>query len=463
MTPTKNDFWEVENLIHKLRSGAYDAILHVVGTSLDEKMSKRKREEYLAKEEIVRKVHIGKRGNPIAINPITYKGKDCYYTKLDGRPVYRPSREAIIDYLYLHYGGDALNHDHTVEYYFDRYIKDYVTENPNKEKTARNTKADYARFVNKELANMDVRDITPKYLTAYSKDLVRRLRLKISAFKNFKSLLNYVFCKAMEDAVIFHNPAKSVDNKACYALCDQSIISEYDYDAELLSEEEFSKIKLEAERRMKFSRRYGNSYFYFYDLMLGLHSEIGCRPSELCALKWGDIKAGADLHIHAEIDSEGTYQKYTKNEKGESKGGRLIPLTPNAQEILAELRKRQERAGISSEFLFCQKDGRYVVPGSYEEYVRNAFDKAGVSGKSSYAFRRTVNNRLEEAGFIPSERAYLLGHTPETNLKHYTNPRKNATLSKFRESFCQENTKRIPKNVIEFKSKKPKNREFSGF
>ena len=231
----------------------------------------------------------------------------------------------------------------------------------------------------------------------------------------------------------------------------------------LLSEEEFERIEAEAARRQKVSRRYGDSHFYFYDLMLGLHSEIGCRPSELCAFQWKDVKMGCDLHIHAEINSEGVYQKYTKNEKGESKGGRLIPLTPKAQKILAELKERLIRAEIQSEFLFCHEDGRLVIPSSYEEYIRNAFDKAGVRGKTSYAFRRTVNNRLEEAGFIPSERAYLLGHTPETNLKHYTNPRKNATLSKFRESFCRENTKRIPKNVIEFKSKKPKNREFSGF
>ena len=82
---------------------------------------------------------------------------------------------------------------------------------------------------------------------------------------------------------------------------------------------------------------------------------------------------------------------------------------------------------------------------------------------SSVPFRRTVNNRLEEAEFTPSERACLLGHTPDTNIRHYTNPRKQATLTKFRNAFCVRYTFGTPNNVIEFKSKKPKNREFSGF
>ena len=141
----------------------------------------------------------------------------------------------------------------------------------------------------------------------------------------------------------------------------------------------------------------------------------------------------------------------------------LFPLTPKALALLDELQARREQFGIESEFLFCYADGRYVLPGSYEEFIRNVFNRAGLPCKTSYAFRRTVNNRLEEAEFTPSERACLLGHTPDTNIRHYTNPRKQATLTKFRNTFCARSTKGRLNNMIEFKSKKPKNREFSGF
>lgn len=179
-----------------------------------------------------------------------------------------------------------------------------------------------------------------------------------------------------------------MDNKSCYALCDQSGRSEMDYDDELVSDEEMEKIETEVARRREFHKRYGEDAFYFYDVMVLLHSEIDCRPGELSALRVRDVK---------------------------------------------------------------------------EEDLHNIFHRVGIRGKTSYAFRRTVNSRLEEAGFTPSELAYLLGHTPDTNVKHYTNPRKNATLAKFRSTFCVRSTFGLPENVIEFKSKKPKNREFSGF
>ena len=453
---------DAEDRIHKLRSGEYDVILHLVGAPFEERMKKRKDEELRIKEEILRTVHVTRDGSPRKISTTVKGNKEYYYTKVEGRPILDNTYEGLIDKLYYHYGGDELRHGHSFSYYFGIYVKEYAESHPGNEKTARNARGDYKRFVNEELASMDVRDITPKYLEAYSRKLIVSLSLKVSAFKNFKSLLNNVFSTAISDMIIYHNPAKGMDNKSCYALCDQSGRSEMDYDDELVSDGEMEKIEAEVARRREFHKRYGEDAFYFYDVMVMLHSEIGCRPGELSALRVRDVKE-EDLHIHAMIDADDDYQQFTKNEKGESRGGRLFPLTPKMKDLLDELQARKEKCGIESEYLFCYADGRCVLPTSYEEYVHNVFHRVGIRGKTSYAFRRTVNSRLEEAGFTPSERAYLLGHTPDTNVKHYTNPRKNATLAKFRNTFCVRSTFGLPENVIEFKSKKPKNREFSGF
>ena len=114
----------------------------------------------------------------------------------------------------------------------------------------------------------------------------------------------------------------------------------------------------------------------------------------------------------------------------------ISPSLQRHDKILDELRQRQKQCEINSEYLFCIPNGEHMVPEAYERFVKNAFATAGVIGKTSYTFRRTVNNRMEEAGFTPSERAFLLGHTPETNIRFYTNPRKNAVLKKFEERFC---------------------------
>ena len=447
------DFWAADAKIHKLQLGMLDDILGVVGAPLDEQMKKRKEATLNSKLAIVKKVHVGKRGNPLAISITNRNGEDYYFTKIDSKPIYSKTYEGIIDKLYIHYGGDALLHNHSIAYYFEQYMKEYIEMNPGNEKTIRNTKADYKRFVDSELAQMDVRDITPKYLDIYSRKMIVQLKLKVSAFKNFKSLLNNIFSTAISNMVIYQNPAKAMNNKACYALCDQSLRSELDYDEKLISEEEMEQIEEEADRRREYHKRYGNDAFYFYDIMIKFHAEIGCRPSELCALKLRDVKTD-DLHIHAMIDADGDYQQFTKNEKGESRGGRLFPLTPKALDLIEELNLRKVKAGVDSDFLFCQKDGRFVLPDAYEEFVRNVFKTVKLRDKSCYAFRRTVNNRLEEAEFTPSERAYLLGHSPDTNLKHYTNPRKQATLTKFKDTFCTRSTQGLPKNVIDFSIRK---------
>ena len=112
MNPAKSDFWEAENRIHKLRSGEYDAILHVVGAPLEEKMSKRKNEELRMKEEIVKAVHVTKDGSPRKIGTTTKGNKEYYWTKVDGKPMLGNTYEGLIEKLYYHYGGDALRHAH---------------------------------------------------------------------------------------------------------------------------------------------------------------------------------------------------------------------------------------------------------------------------------------------------------------------------------------------------------------
>ena len=446
-------FWNAEDQIRKLHRGELDDILGIVGAPYDELMTKRQKAEFHTKAAIVKEMHVGKRGHPLSISTTIKKGAEYFYTKLDGKPIYCQTYEGLIDKLYYHYGGDSLKNPHTVAYYFNSYINDYTECHPANEKTISNTKAEYARYIDEELANMDVRDITPKYLEKYSIQLVTRLSLKVSAFKNYKSLLNNIFQAAIEDMIIYQNPAKGMNNKTCYSMCDQSLRSCLDYDEKLISEEEMDRIEAELIRRRDFHKRYGENAFYIYDIMILLHAEIGCRPGELCAIKLTDIKA-EDFHIHSMIDSEGRYRQFTKNEKGESRGGRLFPITPRAAELLDELSERKDKCGIVSEFVFCNEKGEHLRSEKYTDVIRDVFRRAHVMGKTSYAFRRTVNNRLEENNFTSSERAFLLGHSPETNLKYYTNPRKNATLNKFKEVFCDRSTLGLPENVIPFDNKK---------
>ena len=99
----------------------------------------------------------------------------------------------------------------------------------------------------------------------------------------------------------------------------------------------------ETARRKNLKR---NNGYYYFDAMIRLHAEIGCRPGELCAIRWKDIKTPSgnqespSLHIHAQIKENGSEKKryeyvpVTKNEKGISRGGRYFPLTQKMMDIL---------------------------------------------------------------------------------------------------------------------------------
>lgn len=111
---------------------------------------------------------------------------------------------------------------------------------------------------------------------------------------------------------------------------------------------------------------------------------------------------------------------YTKNEKGISQGGRLVPLSSKALDVLSKLEMKKQELGIESEWLFSDKQGKLLKKKGYFDFVGDLYRKLGLPSKGSYAFRRGLSARLEAAGIEPSEQATVLGHSVETNLRHYT-------------------------------------------
>jgi integrase len=89
-------------------------------------------------------------------------------------------------------------------------------------------------------------------------------------------------------------------------------------------------------------------------------------------------------------------------------------------DILTEVKLMQESKGVNTEYVFAHLDGSFILPEAYAEYVHSVFQRVGIQGKTSYVFRRGVNQLLDERGVSPTNRAKLLGHTVQTNLTCYT-------------------------------------------
>ena len=99
------------------------------------------------------------------------------------------------------------------------------------------------------------------------------------------------------------------------------------------------------------------------------------RVGELCALKWDDVQADA-IHIHAqqlmykENGRNYYYVDWTKDEKGFSQGGRRFPITIEIRNLLSEIKSVQDSLGIKSEYVFCNREGRWIYTKAYSDCLR---------------------------------------------------------------------------------------------
>ena len=95
------------------------------------------------------------------------------------------------------------------------------------------------------------------------------------------------------------------------------------------------------------------------------------------------------------------------------------------------MKGKQKELGIKSEYVFCHENGEWIKTAAYHSCLRAMCRK--VFGKdckvtNNHAFRMSLNsNILIPKGIPVAERARLLGHSVETNLRRYSFARKNTT------------------------------------
>lgn len=403
------------NLLLDIQTEVSCGILDVL--TAKEKENILKKELIEKKRLLIAEVHIGKRGNPLSMGKFN-ESKGLYIVKCaDNIKVSSTTEEGLLDAMIAHYG---LSLDSPlVKDVFERAIDRYEKKHPDKSKTVYNYKLDYKGFISKDLGAKDIRKISLDWLEDYTLDMIKSKHLKVSALKNFKTLLNLIYEKAIAEGLLHENVAKGIKVQSLIQYCDQSLAHRKPEDV-LYSDSDLEIIFADMWRRIE-------TYYAPYAYAVLLHSELGCRPDELICLKWSDFDLWGKYVTIERQQVEDRYPKqsfrvvpYTKNEKGASKGGRMVPLSTKAIEILQKLKEHKKQLGIESEWLFTDKEGNLLKKKGYFDFNVQLHKKFGMKVSGSYAFRRGISARLEYAGIEPSERAAILGHSVETNLRHYT-------------------------------------------
>lgn len=403
--------------------------------------------------------HVATAGEPL----------DYYYTRLPNKKKLKGvTKKALIDKLYEYYmNGDI---DYTFKGIFEAAIHEKeVTENP-KSKTIQDYRASYKRFITEDFSKRDIRQMQASFVKEYIQTITQELKPTKKALYKFKGVLNLAFNYAIDaerqyitvNPVPHKNGAYAKNCKARKTNPEQKAFQPHEI--ELIKKTLWERIA-----KMKYDV---NGYAILFSI------ETGCREAEIPSLKWSDIYPDR-IHIHSQQNDQMEngkkvyyYNPSTKNEKGVSLNGRYIPINQNTRHILTELKREQVEQGIRSEWVFCKTSGEWITTSGYSRALYRLCKGDSTRGdtglnlnlSNNHAFRIALNSYV----FIPmglpvTERAKLLGHSVETNLKHYTFARTDDYLSEITKKWDSFNNNANPQltdpsgpnNIINFKNKKP--------
>ena len=153
----------------------------------------------------------------------------------------------------------------------------------------------------------------------------------------------------------------------------------------------------------------------------------GVRVSELCGLRWQDVRLevleDAEIEIAGQVDRRGNYKSLAKSDAGR----RTIPISTGLAIILADHRKRAEYSEPSA-YVFATGTGRPLSQRNVSRALRAAqikahrsdpqtFPELAEDGKpergalpSMHSFRHLAASRMLRGGASAEEVAAYLGH-----------------------------------------------------
>lgn len=347
--------------------------------------------------------------------------KEVYQTVLNGLRPRVNSYNKMIDLLYQEYfiAANKSIKNYSFSTIYKKALDKKIKEEHPKEKTIIDYDLTYRTLISEKLKKTDIRYITGSDLKIFMQDCIIENKLTQKRFLKMKTLINMVFDYATDPdiRILEINPVpqkNAVFKKNCRQIS-------YKPEDKAFQETDVKKIQAYLYKRIQ-QKRYD---IYGYAILLS--SLTGMREGEIPALKWDDITENA-IHIHAQQndifkDHKTTYyyNSCTKNEKGVSRDGRYFPLTDEIKDLLDILRKDQEKRGIKSEWIFAQNNGEWITTRGYYKSLRNVCLALNLNLTNNHALRMALNSYvLIPLGLKAPERARLLGHSVETNLKNYT-------------------------------------------
>lgn len=264
-------------------------------------------------------------------------------------------------------------------------------------------------FLSEEIRNKAITEITEDELRDWLYTDYMPERPKQEALKKTLQLIRAVFDFGREKKLCRENPAEFIKYTDYASQCDLNIKT---HEEKSFSEEETAKL-----------REYALSdQSNPHSVAMLFAMATGMRAGEIASLKKKDIVDGY-LHVHSQqrTDRSSGHQQhvdlgFTKDQRQRPRDGRYFPITPACEEAL----RIAENLPGESEYILHNKNGRAILKGSYMQHLRRVCKSLGIKITNNHAFRVALNAQLINENIDGLERCLILGHSMQTNERHYS-------------------------------------------
>lgn len=339
------------------------------------------------------------------------KGRWKTYVGTPRKGVERKSEKDLYDYLYEYYTAKNRKEPTFREVFSERL--DFLVKKKNRsENTAGTYWSVYNRFVTKAFGDKPISKITEDDVLEMFRNVTQKNHPKPEALKKAVQHVKATFEFARKQKYCTSNPAVYLDPQDYYKDCD---LNKKTDDEKEFSEKELSLLSDDLMKHTDNPRA----------LMGLLAKETGMREGELAAIHRSDVD-DEYIHIHRQQvlkkkqngQSQRYYEvTYTKDERMHPHGGRKFPVTDQIRKIV----ELADKIPGKSEYLFHDPgNAEPVKKDTYCKYLHKHCKKLGFETTNNHAFRMALNSRMIAKGLSPADRALLLGHSVETNERHYS-------------------------------------------
>lgn len=320
----------------------------------------------------------------------------------------RATEEQLYDFLFNFYRKQD-EHPKTLNEAFELFL-----DNKRAKGLSESTIKEYIRyngFISKRLKEMSLSSITEEDLRSWIMDDFIKRKPKKECLKKMIQLIKAVFALGLRKKYCFEDPTLDILSEDYYKYCN----------LDCKSNEEKSFSDQELDRIREYCLQHIDNP---HAVAVMLSAETGVRAGELVSIRKSDLRDGF-IHIHRQQirvpktkDNPLCFKEveYTKNERMNPRGGRIVPITQKCQEAI----NIALALSGESEYLLHHPDGNWLLKDSYEAYLRRICSRLGIQTSNNHAFRVAYNGRLLDANIDARDRCLVLGHSIQTNERNYS-------------------------------------------